>query len=195
MMKKITKITSQVIPLTMNDVDTDLIIPAQYLTKVSQSGYGEHVFQRLREQDPNFVFNQAKYQQAKILLTQQNFGCGSSREHAVWALLEAGIEAIIAVSFADIFFNNAAKNGLLLIRQPETTITRLLKQAEQTELSLTIDVVKQQIINDAETFSLTLLPFHQHCFVNGVDELDYLLAYAEKIKQHKQQQAYFVESC
>ena len=104
-MDVITKISGQVIPLARDDVDTDLIIPAQYLTSVSAKGYGQNLFARLKASDPNFVFNLPQYQGATILVTQHNFGCGSSREHAVWALMEHGIRAIIAPSFADIFFN------------------------------------------------------------------------------------------
>ena len=107
------KIIGKTIPLAMNEVDTDLIIPAQYLTSIKKEGYGKNVFRRLKDSDPYFVFNQEKYQGANILVTKENFGCGSSREHAVWALKEAGIKAVIAISFADIFFNNAAKNGLV----------------------------------------------------------------------------------
>src|SRR5271170_2456530 len=115
-MKKIMQISSKTIPLAMNDVDTDLIIPAQYLTSVSRAGYGKNLFIRLRQSDPDFIFNNPVFTGANILISGENFGCGSSREHAVWALQEAGIQVVIAVSFGDIFFANSGKNGLLLIQ-------------------------------------------------------------------------------
>ena len=175
-MKKITQISGKVIPLAMNDVDTDLIIPAQFLTSTSMSGYGENVFRRLRDNDPNFVFNQEKYSGANIIVTQDNFGCGSSREHAVWALLNAGVNAIIAESFADIFFNNAGKNGLILIKQPAHIIEKLIDLADG-QYSLTIDITKQMLITADKQYPFEMDPFYQYCLVNGLDHLDYLLAH------------------
>ncbi len=174
-MNIIKKIQGQVIPLARNDVDTDLIIPAQYLTSISTKGYGKHLFQRLRESDENFVFNLPKYQKANILITQDNFGCGSSREHAVWALKESGIEVIIAVSFADIFANNSAKNGLVLIKQPEDKIRQWILSATEADLNLTVDVENKIIIEGEIKTPFELDTFHHHCFVNGLDELDYII--------------------
>jgi 3-isopropylmalate/(R)-2-methylmalate dehydratase small subunit len=183
-MNKIDKISGISIPLDMNNVDTDLIIPAQYLTSVKKQGFGEHLFQRLRDNNPDFVFNQKKYHAANILIAKENFGCGSSREHAVWALKEAGIEAIIAVSFADIFFNNAAKNGLLLIKQPKTIIEEMLGSAPE---NYTIDLKKQTIEANQKMISFEIDHFNKYCFVEGLDELDYLISNLEKIKQYKSQ--------
>jgi 3-isopropylmalate/(R)-2-methylmalate dehydratase small subunit len=183
-MQKVTSISGKAIPLTMNDVDTDLIIPAQYLTAVTKKGYGENLFRRLREADPHFVFNQKKFSDANILIAQNNFGCGSSREHAVWALQEAGIQAIIAVSFADIFFSNSAKNGLLLITLPEPTINQMLQLAINSDYSLSIDIVNQKITSKEECFDFTLDPFRQYCLLNGLDDLDYLLSHQEKIETY-----------
>ena len=135
-MQAFTQITSSVIPLPLKDVDTDMIIPAQYLTLTSKSGYGDHLFSRLREQDQDFVFNQACYQDAEILLSGENFGCGSSREHAVWALLQHGIKVVIAESFSDIFFNNSAKNGLLLVALAKSAIDDLQRQVAQAPLNV-----------------------------------------------------------
>lgn len=188
-MKAITEINAQAIPLAMNNVDTDLIIPAQYLTSVSTEGYGEHLFHRLRQQDPNFVFNQPQYAGSQILISQENFGCGSSREHAVWALQQAGIQCVIAISFADIFYNNAGKNGLLLITQPSEIINELIKQATQQKLILSIQLAQQKMQTaDGASYSFKLDPFIHHCLANGLDELDYLLASQNKINQFKQQQ-------
>lgn len=184
-MKKITQITGKAIPLTMNDVDTDLIIPAQYLTAVTREGYGENLFRRLRQKDPNFVFNQEKFTGANILITQGNFGCGSSREHAVWALQEAGIQAIVAISFADIFFSNSAKNGLLLIKLPESIINTMLNYANEGNYLLTIDIEKQQITSSKdESFDFDIDQFRKYCLVNGLDDMDYLLAHQKNIDNY-----------
>jgi 3-isopropylmalate/(R)-2-methylmalate dehydratase small subunit len=186
MQEKINKITGQPIPLTRDDVDTDLIIPAQYLTAVTRKGYGENLFRRLRENDKDFVFNQPQYAKASILVTQRNFGCGSSREHAVWALQEAGIQAIIAVSFADIFFNNSAKNSLVLITLPETVIKSLLANAIENSYQLTIDIEQQKIeSNKNESYNFDIDPFRKHCLIQGIDELDYLLHHLPEIEEYE----------
>lgn len=189
-MEKITHISGKTIPLAMNDVDTDLIIPAQYLTSTSMTGYGENVFRRLRDSDPNFVFNQEKFKGANILITQDNFGCGSSREHAVWALVNAGIHAVIAESFADIFFNNAAKNGLVLIKQPAQVIHELINLAKTGEFFLEINI-EDQIINSVDKqYTFEIDPFHQYCLVNGLDHLDYILAHQAQVQQWSQKDRY-----
>jgi 3-isopropylmalate/(R)-2-methylmalate dehydratase small subunit len=200
-MQKMTEITGTTIPLARNDIDTDLIIPAQYLTSTSKKGYGENLFIRLRQNDPDFVFNQAKYAGASILITQDNFGCGSSREHAVWALQEAGIKAIIATSFADIFFGNSAKNGLLLITLSPEIIQSLLHQAQTGNYQLTINLEKQTITSSAndnysavvarskatkQSIIFDINPFLRDCFMQGIDELEYLLSYQQEIKRHKE---------
>lgn len=183
-MKKISNISGQVIPLAMNDVDTDLIIPAQYLTSVSRSGFGQHLFSRLRAADPNFIFNQPKFSDATILVAQHNFGCGSSREHAVWALQEK-VSAIIAISFADIFYSNSAKNGLVLIQLPEHVIYQIIKAANTGNCFFDIDIAKQKIVsNHNEEFNFTLEPFRQYCCLNGLDDLDYLLTHQQYIERY-----------
>lgn len=181
-MQKITNISGLTMPLAKNDVDTDLIIPAQYLTQVSKQGYGEHCFERLRESDADFVMNQPQFSTATILISGENFGCGSSREHAVWALQQTGIQAIIAHSFADIFANNSSKNGLLLIEQPNDVIQTMLKHANAANYHVTIDVEHLMIKTDChEQWQFSMDPFQQYCFVNGLDDLDYLLAHREQI--------------
>jgi 3-isopropylmalate/(R)-2-methylmalate dehydratase small subunit len=195
-MKKTTRVEGKVIPLNMDDVDTDLIIPAQYLTLISQQGFGTHLFQRLRDTDPNFVFNQPAFKDAQILIAQHNFGCGSSREHAVWALQQAGINAIIAISFADIFANNAAKNGLILITQPEEIIFNFLNQATSSDFRLTIDLVKETIFApEHKEYPFTMNSFHRYCFINGYDELDYLLEHQDIINNYWDKRAthFFVQ--
>ena len=184
-MKKIIEISGKTIPLAMNDVDTDLIIPAQHLTAVSRDGYGPYLFQRLRT-NPDFIFNKAEFKNSNILITQKDFGCGSSREHAVWALQQAGIEAIIAISFSDIFFSNSAKNGLVLITLPESAIKNMLEQANSGNYNLLINLESEKIIsNKNEEFNFKINPFHKYCFINGLDELDYLLSNKSKINKFK----------
>ncbi len=187
-MKATKHINGLVIPMNISDIDTDIIIPAQYLTSTTQTGYGEHAFARLRA-DENFVLNQAKYKNAPILLTLENFGCGSSREHAVWAIKELGIQAIIAPSFADIFTNNATKNGLLLIQQPTNIVDKLMQQATNDDLSLSIDIEQQKIKTQDSDLNFSINPFFKHCLINGLDELDYLMSYIDEIKQFKQAQS------
>lgn len=184
-MQKLRSINSQVMPLAMNDVDTDLIIPAQYLTAISKDGYGANVFRRLRDADPQFIFNQKAFAKSNILLTLNNFGCGSSREHAVWALQEAGFKAIIAISFADIFYQNSAKNGLLLIKLPEKIINSMMQYASQGNYFLNIDLESQTIQSShEEIFNFEVDAFRKHCFLNGLDDLDYLLSHQEEIKAY-----------
>jgi 3-isopropylmalate/(R)-2-methylmalate dehydratase small subunit len=175
-MQTFTNIVSQAIPLDMDNVDTDMIIPAQFLTKIDKNGYGNHLFQRLCEQDPDFIWNNPSYKNAEILVTKTNFGCGSSREHAVWALMQAGIRVVIAKSYSDIFYNNAAKNGLLLISLESSMIESMIKNMKKNAPILTVDLDHQAItISNDETYHFEFDPFHKECFLNGHDELNYLL--------------------
>ncbi len=186
-MNTIKQINGMAIPMNMTDIDTDIIIPAQYLTSTSQKGYGKHAFTRLKT-DPDFVLNQNKYQGAPILITGSNFGCGSSREHAVWAIKELGIQAIIAESFADIFTNNAKKNGLLLIKQNKETIAKLMQQAESDELIINIDIESQILKTHEINSAFHIETFFKHCLINGLDELDYLMSNINLISSYKKQQ-------
>lgn len=175
-MKKFQTLTSTVIPLAMKDVDTDMIIPAQHLTQINRDGFGQFLFERLKANDQQFVFNQPRYKNSHILLTESNFGCGSSREHAVWALQQAGIQVIIAPSFSDIFFSNSAKNGLLLISLPTKAIEELFKSAEKTDLRLTVNLEEQTIRDDSGIdYSFDYDPFRKTCLLQGLDDMDYLL--------------------
>lgn len=186
-MQKFGSYTSMVIPLPMKDVDTDMIIPAQYLTQINRDGYGISLFKNLKTIDPEFVFNQKKFVGAQILLTQTNFGCGSSREHAVWALMQAGIKTIIAESFSDIFFNNAQKNGLLLVTLNKSDITKLFNATENCLLKLTVNLEKQTLQTaENEIFGFDYDPFRKTCLLNGYDDLDYLLNAMSEIKAFKQ---------
>ncbi len=175
-MQAFKKCNSRIIPLAMNDVDTDMIIPAQYLTSVDSNGYGKHLFSRLKAQDADFVFNNPKYQAMEILITKANFGCGSSREHAVWALQQSGIKVIIAESYSDIFFNNAAKNGLLLIQMTQDEITQLFNQVNQDDVEVCVDLQYQTITTSkGDVFNFDYDCFRKSCLLTGKDDLDYLL--------------------
>jgi len=175
-MQPLNKIVSQAIPLDINNVDTDMIIPAQFLTKIDKNGYGQHLFKRLCEQEPDFVLNHSFYKNAEILITGSNFGCGSSREHAVWALRQSGIRVVIAESYSDIFYNNAVKNGLLLISLKSSEIDRLIKNVKKNAPKMTVNLKHQYIsISKEDRYDFAFDPFHKECFLRGYDELDYLL--------------------
>jgi 3-isopropylmalate/(R)-2-methylmalate dehydratase small subunit len=183
-MKAFNTLHGKVIPLALKDVDTDMIIPAQYLTSTEVGGYGKGLFARLKQSDADFVFNQSQYADAHILIAKTNFGCGSSREHAVWALLDAGIQVIIAPSFSDIFFNNSAKNGLLLIELPEETVHALLQNAKTKPVYLDIDLAGQTVSHPTLGFwHFEYDPFQKHCLQNGLDQMDYLCSHQQEIDQ------------
>lgn len=172
-------IKSQIIPLPLTDVDTDLIIPADFLKTTTKEGLGQYAFQRLKDADPNFPFNKPEYQTAKILVAYDNFGCGSSREHAAWALADYGIKAIIAPSFADIFFNNALKNGLVPIQLKKEDVDQILKIHDITE----INVETQEItLPEGQKFKFDLDPYRKHCLINNMDDLDYILSNEQEIR-------------
>ncbi len=185
-MQSFTRLSSPVIPLPLKDIDTDLIIPAQYLTSTSRSGYGENLFRRLRDSDPNFPLNLPQYKGAQILVTDNNFGCGSSREHAVWALLGAGIKVVICKSFADIFFANSAKNGLLLVSLTPQTVDTILAKAQRGSFSLSVDLEKQTVSGEGIDERFSYDPFRRHCLLNGLDDLDYLLSHQAEISAYRQ---------
>ncbi len=196
-MKATTMIKGITIPLDMDDIDTDIIIPAQYLTSTSQSGFGKAAFARLRAQ-PKFVLNDEKYNNAPILITGKNFGCGSSREHAVWAIQELGIQAIIAPSFADIFSNNAKKNGLLLIQKPSKIVDHIMQQSRKQTNPIEIDILNQRISTNDMCCEFNIDEFFKHCLINGLNELDYLISHLDTIKKFKRQQinnTLFIRKC
>ena len=187
-MKKTTHINGLCLPLAADDIDTDIIIPAQHLTQTGRAGYGAHAFERLKRSDPNCALNKKAFEGARIMISGANFGCGSSREHAVWAIQELGIQAIIAESFADIFRNNAQKNALVLIQQPRAVCQQLIQAAESATLQANIDIQTTKIHVQDRTLGFEMAPFFQHCLLNGMDELDYLTERLSEIKRFKQQQ-------
>ncbi|MDC0357965.1 3-isopropylmalate dehydratase small subunit [Oligoflexia bacterium] len=185
-MEAFTEISSRVCPFPVKDIDTDMIIPAQYLTSTTRAGYGEHLFQRIRESEPGMECFAPIYEDAKILIADSNFGCGSSREHAVWALQQKGFRAIIAPSFADIFTNNSLKNGLVLVTLAADVVTDLLEKAVGGMLFLTIDLPSQQVRTQAEvSFHFPFDSFRKHCIMNGFDDLDYILSYRDDVARYE----------
>ncbi len=177
-MDKFTKLTGVAAPLSMINVDTDMIIPKQFLKTIKRTGLGRHLFDEMRfgadgSENPNFVLNRPAYRSASILVSGENFGCGSSREHAPWALLDFGIRCIIAPSFADIFYNNCFKNGILPIALPNEQVELLLDDAERgANAVLTVDL-EQQLITGPDGGSITFAidPFRRHCLLNGLDDI------------------------
>lgn len=187
-MEKFSPVTSRVVPLPIKDVDTDMIIPAQFLTSISREGYGKNLFRRLKDSDPSFPMNEKRYEGARILVADSNFGCGSSREHAVWALLGAGFRVVIAKSFADIFFNNSAKSGLLLVSLPGPVVDRMLDEA-QGSLELTVDLQQQTVsFGNGEKLHFSYDPFRKHCLLNGLDDIDYIASHAAEIAAFREKQ-------
>lgn len=185
-MRVFSTLTSKIIPIPLKNIDTDMIIPAEFLKSTKKMGFGRHLFQRLRETDPFFPFNLEKYKNAHILCADENFGCGSSREHAVWALLDAGIYVVIAPSFADIFYNNAGKNGLVLITLNSSLVRIVLQMAEMESCFVSINLPNQTItLQDKTQFNFPFDPFLKECIVNGADELGYLLKSLDEIRRFK----------
>ncbi|WHN65045.1 3-isopropylmalate dehydratase small subunit [Cysteiniphilum sp. QT6929] len=182
-MKAFQTLTSKAIPMWLSDVDTDMIIPAQYLTQTTIAGYGEHLFTRLKSADPEFVFNQSRFKDARILISGSNFGCGSSREHAVWALQQAGVAVILAPSFSDIFFNNSAKNGLLLIALDGELLEKWCEKAQSEDLDITVDLAAQTITVDGESYHFDYDPFRKECLLQGQDDMGYLLSKDQEISR------------
>jgi 3-isopropylmalate/(R)-2-methylmalate dehydratase small subunit len=201
-MRKFEKLTGLVLPLDRANVDTDAIIPKQYLKSIKRSGFGPNLFDDWRYMDPGepgmdhskrrvnpeFVLNRSRYQGAQILLTRDNFGCGSSREHAPWALDDFGIRAIIAPSYADIFFNNSFKNGLLPIVLDRETVDRLFKECETTPgYRLTIDLAAQTVTTPAgASFTFEVDAFRKHCLLKGLDDIDLTLQHVGDIKAYEE---------
>jgi len=187
-----------VAPLDRANVDTDAIIPKQFLKAIGRAGFGPNLFDEWRYLDrgepgmdnskrplnPDFVLNEPRYRGAQVLIARENFGCGSSREHAPWALQDYGFTTIIAPSFADIFFNNCFKNGLLAIRLDEKTVDQLMKEAQGNEgYRLAVDLDQQTITTPGrQEFKFEIDPFRKHCLLNGLDEIGLSLEHADKIK-------------
>lgn len=167
-MKPFTPVTGVAIPFGRADVDTDLIIPSRFMKTVGREGLGEGAFDALR-QDAGNLFDQPRHRNAPILIAGANFGCGSSREHAVWALLDLGVRVVVAPSFADIFAGNASKNGMLTIALPQDHIDELMRQAKEHLVS--VDLHAQTLSTPTAVWSFEIDPFRKHCLLGGVDEI------------------------
>ena len=179
-------------PMPLVNIDTDMIIPKQYLKTIKRSGLGVGAFSELRyredgSENPDFVLNQPPYKDTRILVVGDNFGCGSSREHAPWAILDLGIRCVISTSFADIFFNNCFKNGILPIVLPEPQRDLLLGDAENgANARLTVDLDAQTITRpNGDTISFEVDPFRKHCLLNGLDDIGLTLQKSTKIKSYE----------
>lgn len=174
---------SQIVSIDLADIDTDVIIPAQFLTTTTKRGLGEHLFQRIKENDPSFPLNKKKYKAAQILVTGSNFGCGSSREHAAWALYDYGFRVVIAPSFADIFYSNALKNKILPIVLPQSIISEITQQEKQeSHYCIEISLYEQTLLlPDNRSFTFEIDSFRKECLLKDMDDLDYLMSRKEKI--------------
>lgn len=187
-MDKFDTMTSVAAPMNMINVDTDMVIPKQYLKTIARTGLGKHLFAEMRYDDqgnenPDFVLNQPAYRDAEILVADENFGCGSSREHAPWALLDFGIKCVIAPSFADIFYNNCFKNGILPITLPKEDWEKVMDDAERgANAKLTIDLEAQTITGpDGGTVSFEIDPFKKKCLLEGLDDVGLTMLNDDKI--------------
>jgi len=187
-MDKFTVLTGVAAPLPMINVDTDMIIPKQFLKTIKRTGLGRNLFDEMRysadgKDVPEFVLNQPAWRKAVILVAGANFGCGSSREHAPWAIADFGIRCIIAPSFADIFYNNCFKNGILPIKLPQTDVDKLMDDAKRgANATVTVDLDKQEIHGpDGGCIRFDIDPFRKHCLLDGLDDIGLTLAKAGKI--------------
>ncbi len=195
-MQKFTTLTGIAAPLNLINIDTDMIIPKQFLKTIERTGLGKHLFSEMRYdadtgvENDDFVLNKDAYRGSEILVAGDNFGCGSSREHAPWALLDFGIRCVLAPSFADIFYNNCFKNGILPIKLPREVIDRLMDKAERgSNATFTIDLESQTITDpDGEEISFDVEEFRKHCLLNALDDIGLTLQKDSKIDSFEDSQ-------
>jgi 3-isopropylmalate/(R)-2-methylmalate dehydratase small subunit len=193
MMEKFTVLEGVAAPMKMRNIDTDRVIPKQYLKTIKRTGLGKGLFAEMRydadgSENPDFVLNKPAYRNAKIIVAGDNFGCGSSREHAPWALLDYGIRCVISTSFADIFYNNCFKNGVLPIKVSPEDLEKLFDDADRgANATLTIDLVRQEIRGpDGGMVKFDIDPFRKHCLLNGLDDIGLTMVKADKISDYEQ---------
>ncbi|HDT2999604.1 TPA: 3-isopropylmalate dehydratase small subunit [Proteus mirabilis] len=199
-MNKFTQHTGIPVPLDAANVDTDAIIPKQFLQKVTRTGFGKHLFHDWRflddegtQPNPSFILNQSIYQGASILLARENFGCGSSREHAPWALTDYGFHAVIAPSFADIFYGNSFNNQLLPIKLSDEQVAQLFDWVtEHAGTPITVDLVTQQVIAGELCFSFEIDAFRRHCMIEGLDSIGLTLQHQAEISAYEAKQPAFM---
>lgn len=195
-MEKFEKLTGIAAPMPLVNIDTDMIIPKQFLKTIKRSGLGVHAFDEMRyladgSENPDFVLNKPQYREAQILVAGDNFGCGSSREHAPWALADFGVKTVISTSFADIFYNNCFKNGMLPIVLPQEAVDVLMKDAEKgSNARMTVDLENQTVTtSDGESFVFELDPFRKHCLMNGLDDIGLTMEKVTAIDSFESQSA------
>ncbi len=187
-MDKFSTLTGVAAPMPLVNIDTDMIIPKQFLKTIQRSGLGKNLFDEMRftqdgQEIPDFVLNKPAYRNAQIIVAGDNFGCGSSREHAPWALLDFGIRCVISTSFADIFFNNCFKNGILPIVMPQDVVDALMKDAERGENArMSVNLEEQTVTtSDGQSFAFDVDAFRKHCLLNGLDDIGLTLEKAASI--------------
>lgn len=185
-MQKFTNLNSTAAALPLINIDTDMIIPKQFLKTIKRTGLGKTLFYEMRfdlneKEIPEFVLNKPAFRNAKILVAKDNFGCGSSREHAPWALIDFGISCVIAPSFADIFYNNCFKNSILPIVLPHDQVEELLKFAAEENNSVSIDLLKQEVCAANKIYKFEVDPFRKHCLIEGLDDIGLTLQKSEQI--------------
>ncbi|MDO5622556.1 MAG: 3-isopropylmalate dehydratase small subunit [Paracoccus sp. (in: a-proteobacteria)] len=195
-MEKFTTLTGVAAPMPLVNIDTDMIIPKQFLKTIHRSGLGKNLFDEMRfdqqgNEIPDFVLNKPAYRQSQIIVAGDNFGCGSSREHAPWALLDFGIRCVISTSFADIFYNNCFKNGILPIVLPQDAVDALMKDAEKGENArLTVDLEAQTVTGaDGTAYPFEMDPHRKHCLLNGLDDIGLTLEKSAAIDTFEAQMA------
>ena len=195
-MDKFTTLTGVAAPMPLINIDTDMIIPKQFLKTIKRTGLGASLFQEVRfnedgSENPDFVLNKPAYRAAKILVAGDNFGCGSSREHAPWAIKDFGITCVISTSFADIFYNNCFKNGILPITVTEAELAKLMDDAERgANATLTVDLVSQTIKGpDGGEIRFEIDPFRKHCLLNGLDDIGLTMEKSDAISTFEQKTA------
>ncbi|WP_343503139.1 3-isopropylmalate dehydratase small subunit [Alloyangia pacifica] len=195
-MEKFEKLTGIAAPMPLVNIDTDMIIPKQFLKTIKRSGLGVHAFDEMRylddgSENPEFVLNKPQYRDAQVIVAGDNFGCGSSREHAPWALADFGIKVVISTSFADIFYNNCFKNGMLPIVMPQEAVDVLMKDAEKgANARMTVDLENQVVTtSDGEEFAFEVDPFRKHCLLEGLDDIGLTMEKAGAIDSFEAQAA------
>ncbi|CAM2952722.1 3-isopropylmalate dehydratase small subunit [Salinicoccus roseus] len=193
-MEAIKEHEGKVFPLNRSNVDTDQIIPKQFLKRVERTGFGQFVFHNWRFDDdgnpkPDFELDSPRYKDASVLIAGENFGCGSSREHAPWALLDFGFKVIIAPSFADIFYNNAFKNGIILIKADESQVDEWMEQAKEGTFHLNVDLEEQTISDGTKQIPFDIPSYHKEKLLNGWDDIALTLLLDDKIREYEEKQA------
>ncbi|MCB5408750.1 3-isopropylmalate dehydratase small subunit [Pseudogemmobacter faecipullorum] len=195
-MDKFTTVTGIAAPMPLVNIDTDMIIPKQFLKTIKRSGLGVNLFDEMRytpegEEIPDFVLNQPAWRESQIIVAGENFGCGSSREHAPWALLDFGIRCVISTSFADIFYNNCFKNGILPVVLPEAAVAVLMEDARKgANARITVNLEDQTVTaSDGTSFAFEVDAFKKHCLINGLDDIGLTMEKAESIDAFEKQNA------